>query len=58
MTAKQQWKKYHRLLRVCRREAEKAAIDVMLFGQGAVLVPANGADPQHIPLREIRVGGK
>lgn len=47
------WKAAYRLLRISRREMEKAANDVMIFGTGVVLVPKDGSDPRHIPFNDL-----
>lgn len=45
------WKAYYRLLRICRREAAKASIDMMLFGNG--FVDTSGSEPRHIPIEQV-----
>jgi hypothetical protein len=45
------WKAYYRLLRIARREALKASMDMVLFGLGVVKVGLDG--PRHVPLQEF-----
>ena len=52
--AKAIWKVLYRALRVARREGNKAAMDVLLYGTGAVFFPSDGADPRHVPIEQIR----
>lgn len=50
--AKPAWKFLYRLMRVGRREAEKASVDCMIFGTGVVVIDENG--PRHVPIEEWR----
>lgn len=47
------WKATYRMLRISRREVEKATTDVMIFGTGVVLVQKDGLGPRHIPLNDL-----
>jgi hypothetical protein len=53
MTAKERWRATNRRLRVARREAQKAAADMVVYGTGVVYVPAGGGDPRHVPFSEL-----
>lgn len=44
---KQQWKTYHRRVRVLKREAMQVTMDTLLFGVGFLEIPKNG-DPHRI----------
>jgi len=48
------WKTLYRLLRVGRRETEKAAFDCLIYGSGYIRFPTDGSDPKHIPRRDIK----
>jgi hypothetical protein len=48
------WKRYYRYIRVITREAEKVAVDRMLYGSGFMYFP-NGADPKHIPIEKVMI---
>ena len=50
---KQEWKKFYRTLRVTRREAYKAALDVMMYGTGVMIIPNDGSDPKHMPFDKV-----
>lgn len=54
---KREWKAYYRMLRVSRREALKASIDMMLYGNGFVFVPDDGSDARHIPVMDVILNG-
>jgi len=54
---KREWKAYYRMLRVSRREALKASIDMMLYGNGFVFVPDDGSDARHIPVNDVVLTG-
>lgn len=54
MTPREKWKFEYRLMRICRREMNKAMEDVMHFGTGAVLFDKTISDGvRHIPLTEL-----
>jgi len=40
-------------MRVAIREANKASMDVMIYGTGAVMIPKDGGDPKHVPLANL-----
>jgi hypothetical protein len=46
------WKKVDRLLRIAKREANKASEDMMLYGTGAIYTDEKG-ESRHIPLSEL-----
>jgi hypothetical protein len=52
---KQEWKIVYRKLRIARREAIKAAADMMMYGTGAVMVPNDGGEVKHIPISDIKL---
>lgn len=52
--ARRWWKRVWRRIRVCRREGNKAIVDTMIYGTGAVFVPKDGSDPHHIPVDELK----
>lgn len=52
-TAKTNWKRVWRSIRVARREARKAADDCMIFGSGFVRHYSDGRDPEHVPLASM-----
>lgn len=54
MNAKQRWKVTWRAIRVSRRETKKAAVDIAIYGTGAVFIPNDGGDPQHVPLEALQ----
>ncbi len=50
---KQEWKRYHRQIRIIRRECFEAATDVMLFGTGYVEHGPHVPDfVRHVPLSD------
>ena len=53
MTAREYWRVVYRMIRIARRETLKAAMDTMIYGTGAVYIPANGDDPRHVPWPEM-----
>ena len=53
-TAKKAWKTIYRLLRIAKREGQKAATDTMIYGSGFVFIEEDG-EAHHIPLGDIRV---
>ena len=53
MTARQQWKKTWRTIRVIKRETLKAQTDLLLYGTCVIATIPDG-DPRHIPLQEIQ----
>ena len=55
MTAREAWKIYYRMIRVARREALKATMDMVFYGTGAVMIPGNSDDPKHIPFADLRL---
>jgi hypothetical protein len=55
LTAKQKWKRFYRAIRIARREADKAILDMMIYGTGIVLMPKDGSDPCCIPLADIKL---
>ena len=56
MTARQWWKLSYRKLRIARREALKAADDMMLFGTGVVYISQDGFVNHILPQSVIRHG--
>ena len=48
---KAQWKIYHRMLRIYRREMSKAWSDMLIFGNG--YMNFSGPEPRHVPLHEV-----
>ena len=52
ISSKKRWKQIHRALRVARREALKASMDVVVFGVGAVFVDENGV-AKRVQVREL-----
>jgi len=50
---KQDWKIYYRMLRIYRREAGKAWMDMLTFGMGHLDMA--GAEPRYIPIEEIKL---
>ena len=46
-----EWKTFYRQLRIARREVQKAALDLLVFGTGAIFMGNNGI-AKHIPLGE------
>ena len=46
---KTEWNAFYRRLRIVRREAQKAALDLLVFGTGAIFLGNNGM-VKHIPL--------
>jgi len=52
--SREAWKRHYRALRVSLRESEKMALDVRLFGTGAMFLDDDG-DPRHVPLSDIFV---
>lgn len=51
--ARTRWKFIYRKLRVYRREALKANMDMTLYGTGAVFIPGNGGDPYRVHPKDI-----
>lgn len=51
-TARAWWKVYYRTLRIVRREAHKATMDMLIYGTGAVSVSAEG-DIKHVPMQSM-----
>lgn len=54
MTPREYWKIIYRTSRIARREAVKAAADMMMFGTGVVFIPNDGGDPKHVPLKDMQ----
>lgn len=48
---RREWKHWYRLLRIARRESQKAEFDMLLYGQSAVFISDNG-EVSHVPLSE------
>ena len=46
------WKTSYRLLRIARREANKAAQDMVLFGIGFTFISDDGVC-KHIPVQDV-----
>lgn len=49
------WKWYYRKMRVIVRENEKAAVDMVTYGSGYVKTFDDGSDPQHVPIKDVRI---
>ena len=47
------WKAIHRMARVSARESAKAATDMAIYGSGCVFYPADGSDPQYMPIGQV-----
>ena len=52
MTAREKWRKTYRMMRIIRRESDKAAIDQMIYGSSCIKMNDNG-EPEHVPIMEI-----
>ena len=48
------WKWFYRKMRICTREAEKVALDTIIYGTGYCMYPNDG-DPQHIPAEKVMI---
>jgi len=54
-TPRQRWKAWYRQYRIIRREALKAATDVMFFGTGFVMITTEPDYIRHIPVEQIMI---
>ena len=48
------WKAYYRLIRIFHREVQKASLDMLIYGTGAVEISDEIPDiTRYVPLEEI-----
>lgn len=52
--SRETWKIYYRLLRIARREASKASLDLAIYGSAFISVSETG-ECHHIPLEKVRI---
>lgn len=54
MTPRQRWKFWYRQVRIIRREASKAHMDMLIYGTGYVYIGPDVPDYiQYVPIQEV-----